>query len=174
MLCDKCGKKIATVFYESFGAQGKEKRALCDSCAKTAIPSEKAEKKSFFSSLFPPATPREDSVKEERRCPVCGMSLSEITKSGLCGCPSCYTAFENELTPTLRALHDALQHTGRMPERVLAKRERRERLAGLRAQLKQAVAEEEYEQCPALRDAIRALLQSDPALAEGEKARYIS
>lgn len=170
MLCDKCGKKNATVFYETFGAKGQEKMALCEECSRSALPRSEEGKQNFFSALFPMT--RQDG---QRACPGCGTTLEEITKAGLCGCPACYETFEEELTPTLRALHDALGHSGRMPRRIRAEKERRERLASLREELQQAVNEENYEKCPALRDAIRALTAGgDTAMEEREKVRSAS
>ncbi len=156
MLCSKCKKKQATVFWEET-ANGETKRvALCTTCSEKknppiAIKSELDER--LFSSLFPLSS--ED--KKEKCCPLCGLSAGEIIRSGACGCPTCYTTFEKELLPTVKALHSGERHSGRMPERLEREREKKETLARLKSELRAAIDAEDFEKCPLIRDSIRKL-----------------
>ena len=73
------------------------------------------------------------------------------------GCPACYEAFKEELEGTIRSIHGNTKHVGRAPARFRQGRERQDKLAQLRAQMKEAIANEAFEQAAALRDEIRSL-----------------
>ena len=73
------------------------------------------------------------------------------------GCPACYTAFSDELSEVIRAIHGRGEHRGRLSAGYRASRDRLSRLEELRGKLKQAVEAEEYELAAGLRDEIRSL-----------------
>jgi protein arginine kinase activator len=78
-------------------------------------------------------------------------------KSSKAFCPECYTTFLEELRPTLRSLHGNVTHTGRAPAGRRAQQEKRDKLASLKAQLGEAIKEENFEEAAKLRDEIRGL-----------------
>ncbi|MDB5352716.1 MAG: uncharacterized protein JWN86_3963 [Planctomycetota bacterium] len=91
-----------------------------------------------------------------RVCPLCGMKFMEFRISGRLGCPNDYLAFDHGLLPLLRRSHDGVtRHVGKTPRR-LPSPEATESLR-LRAQLRQAVACEDYEEAARLRDRLRPL-----------------
>ena len=93
-------------------------------------------------------------------------TYSEIGKTGKVGCPECYNVFRNELAGLLASVHGTTAHTGNVPARHRAKKERDLRLQSLKTELQEAIASEDYEKAAALRDEIRKL-QNDSE-KEGE------
>ncbi len=100
-----------------------------------------------------PAIPPEKDVVCER----CGTWLSAFTQSGRLGCPSCYQAFREQLTPMLQQIHGRVQHAGRKPLDTEAAQRRRALYDRLSRQLEQAVAIEDFESAAVLRDQLRHL-----------------
>lgn len=79
-------------------------------------------------------------------CPACGFPLETYRKTGRLGCPDCYTVFARELEPQVSLADD-----GSAP--AAPADDRRE----LEAQLRAAIAREDYETAAALRDRLRTL-----------------
>lgn len=106
-------------------------------------------------------------------CPTCRTTFAEFKQTGLMGCPDCYRAFEQPLTPLLERAHDsAARHTGKHPKRMMAGakaadearmvllqqlEERSRRLQALKAELDSAVRAEQYERAAELRDELKKL-----------------
>lgn len=126
MICSRCQKNSAVVYYYE-KVNGVEKRyALCKACADAerekqiyhnsfgVLPFWGADKEgeSLFSTLFGVNQPE---TKRKKRCELCGLSFSDIVHSGKVGCPLCYTTFREELTPTVNSIHGAEKHKGRHP-----------------------------------------------------------
>ncbi|MEQ8845600.1 MAG: UvrB/UvrC motif-containing protein [Phycisphaerales bacterium] len=125
------------------------------------------------------------------RCDACGLSYAAFRQHGLLGCPSCYEAFEDKLSPLIARAHQGgTHHIGKTPRRMLAAaregnpeaiervlgdaRERAERLALLRKQLEEALAQEQYERAAAVRDELRrfeAEESGQASAAEGERGQ---
>ena len=94
-------------------------------------------------------------------CERCGTSLSQFTKSGKLGCPNCYQAFREQLTPMLQQIHGRVQHAGRKPLDDEAAQRRRAVYERLSRQLEQAVAMEDFETAAILRDQLRQLRNAE-------------
>lgn len=92
---------------------------------------------------------------ERLRCPRCGHTYLEFSRTGLLGCPECYAAFSAQLQPLIRRIHGKTRHEGKTPVRSgVGLRQRRERDA-LRRELNEAVGREDFERAAVLRDRIR-------------------
>jgi protein arginine kinase activator len=104
------------------------------------------------------------------RCSICGSTMNDIKKSGKVGCANCYELFFNELTPTIRGIHGNTEHIGKHPvieytaeedpqdaPQDTAKANETDRLATLKAELKQAIEDEKFERAAELRDEIKKL-----------------
>jgi len=170
MKCEKCGKNEATMYYkETINGVTREMR-LCPECAKKENIEKSFENafesmNHFWSDPFHsflgagfgemwgglPGLPGVPALGEERRCPSCGMTESQLRETGRVGCPECYNTFSDILTPYVQKVHGSTRHIGTMPQQA----EKGDPVAALRAQLKEAVEKEEYEQAARLRDEIK-------------------
>ena len=171
MLCEKCKKRTATVFYNE-NINGKTKSySLCAECAAkmreagelqdvTSMIGSFADPFSelhdqFFSGFF--GMPALHSAAPEKRCPGCGSTYADIAESGKVGCPQCYETFGDELSHLIGSVHGTTTHTGCVPSRHRAKKERADRLRALKKDLEAAISAEDYERAAKLRDEIRSL-----------------
>ena len=171
MLCETCKKRTATVFYNE-NMNGKVRSySLCGECAaKLREKGELQDITSMIGSFADPFSdlhnelfqgffgiPAQKAISAQKKCPDCGCTYPEIEKSGKVGCPSCYTTFEDELSPLIRSLHGTTAHAGAVPSRHRAKQALAQQLKQKKAALREAVQNEDYERAAALRDEIRAL-----------------
>lgn len=162
MKCERCHKNEATVFYRE-NINGKETKAhLCSKCAQEKEKESSMIWSDFFAgdllgSVFAPISRRSEAPTESEKCALCGSTFAAIQKSGKVGCHKCYDSFAPYLAPTLKRLHGSATHRGKVPlkyrEKLSAKREAEQ----LEAELKAAVAKEEYERAAELRDKLRAI-----------------
>ena len=109
----------------------------------------------LFGGFF--GIPTRSQLAEAKACPDCGSTFREIAESGKVGCPTCYTTFADELSHLIQSVHGTTTHTGNVPSRHRAKRERTERLKELKNQLQTAIEKEEFEKAAELRDEVRKL-----------------
>lgn len=151
MLCEKCKSREATTHYMETVNGVKKEIHLCNECAKQegfdnlgfSFPS-------IFSGLF-----KDDyfaPLKEEKKCPTCNMTLSEFSRTGKVGCPDCYTTFENEFRPILLKMQKGDRHKGEQPK---SKPKKAVTIDTLKAELKEAVKQEDFEKAAVLRDKIK-------------------
>lgn len=52
----------------------------------------------------------------DKICKACGRRLSEFYETYMLGCPECYKAFESEITASLKKVHGAFYHSGKLPK----------------------------------------------------------
>ena len=172
MNCERCGKKKVTVFYrENIGGRVRSRR-LCTDCAEILERAGELEEFStavsgFTSPLFtvdetifhiPVPTLKKDGTTAARpTCRDCGVTAFEIVSTGKAGCAACYATFTEELSYLGAGLNGGGMHRGRVSAGYRVKKEKAERLAMLKKQLKDAVSAEKYEAAVEFRDAIRAL-----------------
>ena len=162
MKCQNCKQRDAVLFYEEAVNGQARKLALCAECAaEMGLASELSLSPlhglgtGMFDGFFGFAP--KQTLRSDKRCPDCNTAWTEIARVGKAFCPTCYQTFAKELEPTLRSLHGAATHTGRMPQQSRALMEKSEKLSTLREALKAAIAEEDFERAATLRDEIRAL-----------------
>ena len=176
MLCEKCKKNEATVFYRE-SVNGKEKSlSLCAKCAEEAKKKGELEdvfgnngflNAGFFDDTFSGADKLFGSLfgmrelpgrtrDKVRKCSLCGSTFSDLVSSGKAGCPECYRTFAEELKPTISRIHGVTSHVGGAPAAYRKDREKKEKIRNLEAELKAAVRDEEYEKAAKLRDELRA------------------
>jgi protein arginine kinase activator len=181
MLCERCKKNEASVFYRE-NINGIEKRySLCSECAAKAqekgefdmtMPDFSADPfgsmfapfksiGSLFNSVFAPVTEpaylAPGSKEAVKRCPLCGSVFNDFVNDGKVGCPECYDTFAPELDRTIKRIHGNVTHTGRAPKLFAAKLNKKKRLAALKEELKKTIEEQNFERSAQLRDEIRAL-----------------
>jgi protein arginine kinase activator len=96
---------------------------------------------------------------------MCGITFFEFRNQGRLGCPHDYVQFAKELEPLIANIHGATEHTGRRPSRSATTVEAAAAsgtaeltgVIGLRREMKEAIACEDYEKAKENRDAIRAI-----------------
>ena len=172
MLCEKCKKKEATIFYEETVNGKSLSYSLCGDCAKKMRQSGKLNLSQSLGSGFFEGSPfgtlsddlfgsffgiPENARTSKKVCPLCQISFDEIRRQGKVSCPSCYDTFSAELRDTLRSLHGNAKHTGKSPSKIQTRSDEKNRLSELRNELSRAIAEENFEHAAHLRDEIRHL-----------------
>lgn len=188
MKCEKCGKNEANTYYkETINGQTREMH-LCAGCAHemqlggsfqnafAGVAQAFQDFDGFFSDPFhsmlgggfgtmwnemmglPAGAARK--LGTERKCPTCGMTESELRRTGRAGCPDCYHAFEDILAPYIRQVHGADTHLGSAPQGAAQQPETPRPVESLKAKLQEAVQNENYEEAARLRDEIRRLEDS--------------
>lgn len=182
MLCEKCKKRTAAVFYNE-NINGKTRSlSLCSECAATLR--EKGDLQDIISmsgSFADPFSELQDNLfggffgisgmggdtHSEKACPRCASTYAMILKDGRVGCPECYTVFSNELSRTIRSIHGTTTHIGAIPARHRAIKEHREHIKKLRNEMQDAIKREDFEAAARLRDEVKAL-ESEFDAREGE------
>jgi len=89
-------------------------------------------------------------------CEVCGLTYTEFREKGVLGCPNDYDAFGEQLEGLMaQAQQGATEHVGKIPRHSGGDQKRINAVLRLRAQLRGAIAAEDYERAAALRDEIK-------------------
>jgi protein arginine kinase activator len=181
MLCEKCKKNNASVFYSENINGICRSYSLCEDCAKEYKASSNIYEFQNFINDFPSsifsALPfisiqddilggllkanDSESISSEKRCPMCKSTISVFSKTGKAGCPECYKTFSDELRDTLRSIHGNVKHIGRTPAGIKKKNENKNHIAELKNELRKAIAEENFEAAAKIRDEIRNLEASN-------------
>lgn len=165
MLCEQCRKRQATVHVTRIVDGDKWEMHLCEECAREkedigfdlepAIPVNHLLGELLNYDVIFGQKPRQ--VRDTVRCPRCGLTYRQFTRTGLLGCSQCYEEFMPRLEPLLQRIHGSVQHTGKVPRRREGTLGLRRQLEALRQELNEAVAGEEYERAAQVRDKIREL-----------------
>jgi len=182
MLCEKCKKKEATVYYAKIINGEKEEQHLCDECAAENsvffMLAELPNKELMLGGLIASILEGLATKLEEPVCGVCGMKLDKFYKSGHFGCASCYDSFGENLSRLFKSVQGQDTHVGKRPkgyEHVAPKEagdiskpnvtdvprppalsnSKPPTLEVLRLRLQQAIEQEEYEEAARLRDEIK-------------------
>lgn len=162
MLCENCKKNTANTHIKKIVNGSVQEYHLCGECAKKLGFSDGMGNiskfmgfgaNSLFGSLFSDSLAGSLPATEVKRCPGCGISFDDIAKTGLCGCPECYTTFYDQLLPSLSRIHGKLEHLGKVSA-ASSKSAAQIKAESLEAELKQAVSEQRYEDAAKLRDEI--------------------
>jgi protein arginine kinase activator len=164
MKCQFC-ENPATVHLTDIINKKKREMHLCESCAqKNQLISETKQELNIPALLhfliqqtFGVASKDEAN---EVICPICGLKYAQFRTKGRFGCPGDYAIFHDSLVPLLERIHRNTKHIGKIPSRFRRARFEAEKLE-LQNQLKQAIAEERYEEAARLRDLVRAREAAD-------------
>lgn len=104
----------------------------------------------LFDAFMQPVT-----YKDERKCPLCGHTWSDFRRYGKFGCGECYKTFRAPAEATLRQIHSTSVHTGKIPSKSGSELKRKRQYEALKAQLREAVKNEDYETAAKLHKQIR-------------------
>ena len=172
MLCDNCKKNTATVYVRRTVNGVTSEAHLCEQCAHEqgewnlligpSLTFPDFSLGNLFASLLDqqPGLTASLSGGKAQRCPGCGLTYADFRERGRLGCVRCYTTFRQSLDPLIRRLQGGVRHVGKVPRRHGGTARLRHDLEKLRQQLKEAVANEAFEQAAKLRDEIKLLEES--------------
>lgn len=161
MLCENCKKNTATTYFKQT-INGKTREVfLCSECAaKLGLGDSMMNFGNFGFGLSAMSDLLGSySTPTGSRCPTCGMTLKEVSSSGMMGCADCYEAFGDYLRKLLPRISGNKVHTGKVPHASEQKPE--DELATLKEKLAKAIETENFEEATVLRDKIRALESQD-------------
>jgi protein arginine kinase activator len=178
MICSQCKQNEASVHFSGIVNGKSLNLELCEACAKASglvAPLSGFGAGDFFTSPFSFATaapalgdimdflsnwhaksPNKPVVKEN--CPACHWSMVDFQKTGRMGCSECYLHFETETKNMLKKIHGMTTHKGKEAPTEVAKakvRDKEKLVAKIRAALKKAIEDEQFEEAAALRDKLR-------------------
>lgn len=164
MLCQNCGKNVATTFIKKTINGQTAQIHLCSKCASkqgydSMFGGIGFDLGDFWGSLF--AEPASRLTADAVRCEGCGHSFREIAESGKAGCPTCYTTFYDRLLPSIHRIHGKAGHTGKIPQGAGDSLRKEKEIDRMRAELSECIKLQQYEKCAQLRDRIRDLEKQD-------------
>ena len=158
MKCDKCG--APSVYHSTYIVNGvSQSTNLCRDCAlKEGVFT--TQKTSLFDDIFSSFSDLLGFEQVENVvCPVCKTTLKEFKASGKLGCPNCYEVFREEVTKVIKRIAPFEKHKQEAikTKEIKQKLTKEEQIAELRDQMKQAVAEERYEDAAKIKKQITKL-----------------
>ena len=138
MLCQNCGKNLATTHMKKTINGETTELHLCAACAakqglNTVWNGLGLDLGNFWGSLFAEPAVREQA--DAVRCECCGSTFADIARSGRAGCPCCYTTFYDRLLPSIQRIHGKAQHVGKISPRAGETVKRERELTDLKKQL---------------------------------------
>jgi protein arginine kinase activator len=171
MLCQNCGRNEATTHIKRVINGATSENHLCAECAGSLGYGDMFSGLGFSfgellggflgeASALPSA-----AQQETRRCKICGNSWQDIVREGKLGCAECYSLFFEELQPSLQRIHGRIKHNGKISagggveaqEQKSREKEKAQKLAALKSDMKKAIEEQDFERAATLRDEIKAL-----------------
>lgn len=164
--CEECGVNEACYTISvMMGGQVTQKHLCADCMARMNMSIATGNVKHLLSAIMSAITGAVEEAAQEASedvvCERCQTTLSQFTKSGRLGCPACYRAFREQLTPMLQQIHGRVEHAGRKPLDTEEAQRSRSRHEELQRQMEMAVAQEEFELAAVLRDQLRALADEE-------------
>ena len=170
MICKRCGKNKAEIYYKQTVNGHTEEYALCSKCA------EEMQKEGSINIKMPSLfddfdfgfdslnelfginyDKKRPQIAEKKRCTLCSSTFDDLVKSGKVGCAECYKVFSDELKRSVEGIHGKAKYMGRRPKKYKEKETKEEKINTLKAELKNAIDAQEFEKAATLRDEIRAL-----------------
>lgn len=154
---EQCGhcKKPATIHLTQIVQNKIQKVDLCEDCP---FKKNVTDPKGFSLADFLTSQPQMASMGESSMaCPSCGMQAVDFKRTGRLGCPDCYVTFGEMLRPMLSNMHKDVCHRGKIPEHAIHRVHRERKKETLRAEIEEAIQNEDYEKAAELRDAITAI-----------------
>lgn len=157
MLCERCGKKTATTHIKSNFNGIVEQHHLCSDCAREYSSQNSMSLNSLIGSFFGDTLKAQSLTDNRKRCAGCGVCFDDIAETGKVGCDKCYETFLDQLLPSLQRMHGRSRHAGKIPNGVKKEETTQDRIAALKAEMKKAIDEQNFEQAAQLRDQIKKL-----------------
>lgn len=171
MMCQHCGQRTATTHIKTIINGQLTETHLCSQCAKKQGYGHMLSEWNGFGSLLGGLL-GQSTETQEKRCPGCGASFRQISKSGQVGCAQCYETFRSQLLPVIERVHGTAQHKGKVPggsalrvqeqnrQMVSVDDKKAARMSEIdqkKQLLQKAIETQDFEQAAELRDQIKEL-----------------
>lgn len=185
MLCSRCHKREAKIYYTEISNGEKKEQFLCEECASEYTsfqnPSEVSEMtiggllSSIISNYYADSISKEEEKLLNLQCPTCKMTYEQLMNEGKFGCADCYHVFKQVMDKGIRQIQGADIHTGKRPAGYVKPEEEEEmkltEIDKLSIELQTAVQREEYEEAARLRDKIKELKEQKKVEKKAESAK---
>ena len=168
MLCQECNKNTATIHMKGLVNGEMTEMHLCQECSFSIV---EAEMPISLENIFKGILESVQSMggvqatigqmpfpvarKAPGPCKVCGLSYEQFKSGGKLGCEACYQAFPKEIIALFKNVQGSTHHEGKFPKRFGTQLRQQREVDKLRATLKQAIDEENFEEAARIRDQIR-------------------
>ena len=183
MKCENCGKNEANVKYTQIINGDKKQMFLCEECSQKLginnmsfnMPIDFASfLGDFFDDLNQTSFIPQLTSPVGLRCSKCGLDFEDFLHTGKFGCSNCYDEFESMIDPILKSMYGSNRHVGRLGNVIEGNNisnddkvsqsenkqtEEESKMDKLKADLKQAIKDERYEDAAKIRDEIKKLEQ---------------
>jgi protein arginine kinase activator len=167
MLCQNCGKNSAAFHYKTNINGVVNELHLCADCASqlnhnkpTNINIFDLNSGSYLSSVMSDFMGGAEQ-SSAGRCPLCGATARDISRTGKAGCAKCYETFSDMLLPFIKRIHGNTRHNGKYPTSAGVELQQKRKIEKLKLELNRAVEAQNYEYAAELRDRIRDLENKD-------------
>lgn len=161
MNCQNCHKNSASIRYAEVVDGEVIDQHLCRECLDKKQDNQQTgfefSKPSPFVRREKGSSPQTTSHYKAMVCRSCNTNLQSIVDTGEVGCTQCYETFSTQIDTLLEGIHEALDHTGKIPRQDNLRAKARADLQTKRALLKTSLNAERYEEAAILRDEIKQL-----------------
>ncbi len=98
------------------------------------------------------------SVREEKKCPTCHMTMKDIAYKGKFGCAQCYTTFKEDIVDIVRRVQGGqFEHVGKTPVSSQHKLALKKQIEAKNKYLQELIEQQAFEEAAVVRDEIKAL-----------------
>lgn len=98
------------------------------------------------------------SVREEKKCPTCHMTMKDIAYKGKFGCAQCYTTFKEDIVDIVRRVQGGqFEHVGKTPVSSQHKLALKKKIEAKNKYLQELIEQQAFEEAAVVRDEINAL-----------------
>lgn len=162
MLCQKCNKNEAYVYYNQISNGENIDIYLCEECFRE-YPKIDFDMylpfsiKDIFSNLDHDSIKR---IEDKVRCEKCNSTYKEIKISGKIGCSDCYKVFKDDINKVITSIHGYKKYVGKVPKKSFRIVNVQNEIKTLKMDLQIAIVNEEFEHAAKIRDKIKVLESS--------------
>lgn len=98
------------------------------------------------------------SVREEKKCPTCHMTMKDIAYKGKFGCAQCYTTFKEDIVDIVRRVQGGqFEYVGKTPVSSQHKLALKKQIEAKNKYLQELIEQQAFEEAAVVRDEIKAL-----------------
>jgi protein arginine kinase activator len=171
MICDVCKQNNATIIIKKTVNGVQEEVHYCENCAKqeTINVGGQLDLSEYMKGMVdfsmtgsgPSFHPGQFAHRPMTKCPTCGLTFTELSKTVKLGCEDCYATFEDVLEPLVKRMHGKTIHTGKIAHSAGIDITKKREITDIQQQLVKAISDENYELAAEYRDMIKLLKEAE-------------